>query len=163
MVIKTLFCLKLKRVAFIFYSGFRRASYPCYYDPFDPDFVVINYNPDKTLIELIFFATIPGGIMIVSCMYMCLCSRFIHTSDDGHMRLRFAIFIFLIEQLVQKYSYVSPGYKNLRSHDLKLVILSSFNTRKIKFQVLWKVCHWNWKCSQVGSTKKEETHDNKSG
>jgi hypothetical protein len=68
---------------------FRRASYPCYYDPFDPDFVVINYNPDKTLLELIFFATIPGGIMIVSCMYMCLCSRFIHTADDGHMRLRF--------------------------------------------------------------------------
>ena len=25
--------------------------------------------------------------MIVSCLYMCLCSRFIETSDDGHMRL----------------------------------------------------------------------------
>jgi len=29
--------------------------------------------------------------MIVSCLYMCLCSRFIHTADDGHMRLRFVI------------------------------------------------------------------------
>ncbi len=26
--------------------------------------------------------------MILSCLYMCLCSRFIHTADDGHMRLR---------------------------------------------------------------------------
>ena len=40
------------------------------------------------LLQLIFFATIPGGIMILSCLYMCLCSRFIHTADDGHMRLR---------------------------------------------------------------------------
>lgn len=65
-----------------------RAVYPCYYDPENPEYVVINFNPDKTLMLLIFFAAIPGGIMIISCMYMCLCSRFIHVVDDGHMRLR---------------------------------------------------------------------------
>ncbi len=65
-----------------------RAIYPCYYDPEDPDFVVINFNPKKTLMLLIFFAAIPGGIMAFSCIYMCGCSRFIHVADDGHMRLR---------------------------------------------------------------------------
>jgi hypothetical protein len=52
-----------------------RAVYQCYYDPFNPDFVVINFNPDKTLTVLIFFVTIPMGIMVVSCSYMCICSR----------------------------------------------------------------------------------------
>ena len=41
------------------------------------------------LLMILFFSlnTSPG-IMIVSCLYMCLCSRFIHVADDGHMRLR---------------------------------------------------------------------------
>nr|XP_040567981.1 uncharacterized protein LOC121117603 [Lepeophtheirus salmonis] len=64
-----------------------RAIYPCYYDPFDPDFVVINFDPDKTLMLLILFSAVPGGILILSCTYMCGCSRFIHVADDGHMRL----------------------------------------------------------------------------
>ncbi len=65
-----------------------RAVYPCYYDPEEPDFVVINFNPEKTLMLLIFFAAIPGGIFCFSCLYMCGCSRFINVADDGHMRLR---------------------------------------------------------------------------
>ena len=36
-----------------------RDSYPCYYDPFNPDYVVINFNPDQTLMLLIFFIAIP--------------------------------------------------------------------------------------------------------
>ena len=65
-----------------------RAIFPCFYDPHDPDYVVINFNPDKTLMLLVFFAAIPGGILCFSCIYMCGCSRFLHVSDDGHMRLR---------------------------------------------------------------------------
>lgn len=65
-----------------------RAVYPCYFDPENSDFVVINFNPEKTLMLLIFFAAIPGGIMTFSCCYMCGCSRFIFVGDDGHMRLR---------------------------------------------------------------------------
>ena len=52
-----------------------RAIYQCYYDPENPDFVVINFNPDKTLMLLVLFASIPGGIMVLSCTYMCGCSR----------------------------------------------------------------------------------------
>ena len=37
---------------------------------------------------LIFFAAIPGGILTFSCFVCCACSRFIHTGDDGHMRLK---------------------------------------------------------------------------
>ncbi len=52
-----------------------RAVYECHYDPFNPDFVVINFSPDKTLTLLIFFVTIPMGIMFFSCAYMCICSK----------------------------------------------------------------------------------------
>ena len=37
---------------------------------------------------LIFFAAIPGGILTFSCFVCSVCSRFIHTGDDGHMRLK---------------------------------------------------------------------------
>ena len=52
-----------------------RAVYECYYDPFDPDFVVIDFNPKNTLMQLVLFSVIPGAIMVVSCIYMCGCSR----------------------------------------------------------------------------------------
>lgn len=65
-----------------------RAIYPCWYDPAEPDFVVIKFDPDKTLMLLIFFAAIPGGILTFSCLYMCGCSRFIFVGEDGHMRLK---------------------------------------------------------------------------
>ena len=54
-----------------------RAIYPCWYDPDNPDFVVINFNPSKTLMILVFFVAIPGGIFAFSCLYMCGCSKFI--------------------------------------------------------------------------------------
>ena len=38
-----------------------RAVYECYYDPFDPDFVVIDFNPKQTLMQLVFFSVIPGN------------------------------------------------------------------------------------------------------
>jgi hypothetical protein len=54
-----------------------RAIFPCWYDPGNYDFVVINFYPDKTLMLLIFFAAIPGGILLLSCTYMCGCSRLV--------------------------------------------------------------------------------------
>ena len=65
-----------------------RAIYPCWYDPENPDFVVIDFNPSKTLMILIFFVAIPGGVFAFSCLYMCGTSRFIFVGDDGHMRLK---------------------------------------------------------------------------
>ena len=38
-----------------------RAVFPCYYDPTDSDFVVVNFDPDQTLVLLILFVTIPFG------------------------------------------------------------------------------------------------------
>ena len=49
--------------------------YECYYDPLDPEFVVINFDPDFTLILLVITITVPCGIMVVTCLYMCICSR----------------------------------------------------------------------------------------
>ena len=53
-----------------------RKVYECYYDPKDPEFVVINFDPDSTLTLLILFITIPCGIMVLNCFYMCCCSRY---------------------------------------------------------------------------------------
>ena len=38
-----------------------RAVYPCFYDPDDSTFVVVNFDPDQTLVILIFFIAIPFG------------------------------------------------------------------------------------------------------
>ena len=56
--------------------------YECYYDPLDPEFVVINFDPDFTLILLVITITVPCGIMVVTCLYMCICSRQVVT-DQG--------------------------------------------------------------------------------
>ena len=43
-----------------------RAVFPCYYDPYDSDFVVVNFDPDQTLVLLILFVTIPFGESVES-------------------------------------------------------------------------------------------------
>ena len=42
---------------------------------FKKDYVVVEFDPKTTLIQLLLFSLIPGIIMIVSCIYMCGCSR----------------------------------------------------------------------------------------
>lgn len=64
-----------------------RAVYDCYYNDEDPGYVVIDYQPERTLYFLMFWSLVPGIIMIVSCLYMCICSKLIFTGDDGHMRI----------------------------------------------------------------------------
>ena len=88
-----------------------RAIYKCYYDPENPDFVVINFNPSKTLMLLILFASIPGGIMVLSCCYMCGCSKFIYTPDDGHMRLK------CCGKYVTGIGHVPPVFERMKNAD----------------------------------------------
>jgi len=64
-----------------------RAVYECFFDPNNGDYVVVEFDPQMTLLQLLLFSLIPGAIMIVSCIYMCGCSRFIEVQEDGHMRL----------------------------------------------------------------------------
>ncbi|XP_023322370.1 uncharacterized protein LOC111696850 [Eurytemora carolleeae] len=64
-----------------------RAVFDCYYNPEDTDYVVIDYQPERTFFFLLMWSVIPGSIMVVSCLYMCICSRFIFIGDDGHMRI----------------------------------------------------------------------------
>ena len=92
-----------------------RAIYPCFYDPDEPDFVVINFDPDKTLMLLIFFAAIPGGILTFSCFVCSVCSRFIHTGDDGHMRLKccgkYVTGIGMCSMAIWVAEFLGKGYK----------------------------------------------------
>ena len=93
-----------------------RAVFDCYYNPKDllheeklrdktaDMFVVIDYQPDRfvlmdtfnnilhilfirTLFYLMLWSIMPGCIMLVSCVYMCVCSKFMFIGDDGHMRI----------------------------------------------------------------------------
>merc|ERR1719347_955034 len=79
-----------------------RAVFDCYYNPKDllddegkPSkymkdkdvFVVLDYQPDRTLFYLMLWSIMPGCIMLVSCVYMCVCSKFMFIGDDGHMRI----------------------------------------------------------------------------
>eukprot|EP00090_Calanus_glacialis_P012976 TRINITY_DN21608_c0_g1_i5.p1 TRINITY_DN21608_c0_g1~~TRINITY_DN21608_c0_g1_i5.p1 ORF type:complete len:555 (+),score=111.67 TRINITY_DN21608_c0_g1_i5:209-1873(+) len=64
-----------------------RAVFDCYYNPKDEMYVVIDYQPDRTLFYLMLWSILPGCIMFVSCVYMCVCSKFMFIGDDGHMRI----------------------------------------------------------------------------
>ena len=41
----------------------------------------------RTFYFLMFWSLVPGVIMVVSCLYMCICSKLVFTGDDGHMRI----------------------------------------------------------------------------
>jgi len=64
-----------------------RAIFDCYYNEHDNSSVVLDYQPQRTLFFLLFWSMIPGAIMFVSCVYMCVCSKFMFIGDDGHMRI----------------------------------------------------------------------------
>eukprot|EP00090_Calanus_glacialis_P012974 TRINITY_DN21608_c0_g1_i3.p1 TRINITY_DN21608_c0_g1~~TRINITY_DN21608_c0_g1_i3.p1 ORF type:complete len:555 (+),score=110.07 TRINITY_DN21608_c0_g1_i3:209-1873(+) len=64
-----------------------RAVFDCYYNPDDDLNVVIDYQPERTLFYLMLWSILPGCIMFVSCVYMCVCSKFMFIGDDGHMRI----------------------------------------------------------------------------
>lgn len=64
-----------------------RATFDCYQNVEDPENVVIDYQPERTFFYLMLWSFLPGVIMVISCVYMCICSKFIFTSDDGHMRI----------------------------------------------------------------------------
>ena len=41
----------------------------------------------RTLFFLMLWSVLPGSIMFLSCVYMCVCSKFMFIGDDGHMRI----------------------------------------------------------------------------
>jgi len=64
-----------------------RVSFDCYHDPALPDFVVIDFSPDRTMMWLLLWSLVPLCVMVCSCCYICICSRFMYTGEDGHMRI----------------------------------------------------------------------------
>jgi len=64
-----------------------RAVFDCYYNPDNDMNVIIDYQPDRTLFYLMLWSILPGTIMFISCVYMCVCSKFMFIGDDGHMRI----------------------------------------------------------------------------
>jgi hypothetical protein len=52
-----------------------RVSYDCYYDPDIPDFVVVDFSPERTMMWLLLWSLVPASVMICSCVYICVCSK----------------------------------------------------------------------------------------
>lgn len=64
-----------------------RAIFDCYYNEMDNSSAILDYQPKRTFFFLILWSVLPGSIMILSCVYMCICSKFMFIGDDGHMRI----------------------------------------------------------------------------
>jgi len=62
-------------------------SYDCYYDPYNLEYVVVDFTPERTLKFLIFWAILPSVVIVISCVYICICSKLMYTGEDGHMRI----------------------------------------------------------------------------
>ena len=79
-------------------------SYDCYYDENNDEYVVIDFTPERTQKFLVFWTFVPAGVILFSCAYLCICSKFMytgyvlslnnitlitltHTREDGHMRV----------------------------------------------------------------------------
>ena len=62
-------------------------SYDCYYDENNDEFVVIDFTPERTQKFLVFWTLVPVGVILFSCGYICICSKFMYTGEDGHMRV----------------------------------------------------------------------------
>ena len=62
-------------------------SYDCFYDPENPEFVVVDFSPDRTKLFLVFWTLLPFCVILFSCSYICVCSKLMYTGEDGHMRI----------------------------------------------------------------------------
>ena len=62
-------------------------SYDCYYDPENPEYVVVDFTPNRTRVFLVFWSLLPACIIVLTCAYICVCSKFMYTGEDGHMRV----------------------------------------------------------------------------
>ena len=64
-----------------------QVSYDCYYDENNDEFVVVDFTPERTQKFLVFWTLVPAGVILFSCAYICICSKFMYTGEDGHMRV----------------------------------------------------------------------------
>lgn len=62
-------------------------SYDCFFDPNNKEYVVVDFSPARSMMFLIFWSLFPGSIMLISCCYVCVCSKLMYTGEDGHMRI----------------------------------------------------------------------------
>jgi len=62
-------------------------SYDCFYDPENPEFVVVDFSPNRSKMFLVFWALLPLCVIVFSCTYICVCSKLMYTGEDGHMRI----------------------------------------------------------------------------
>ena len=51
------------------------------------EYVVVDFTPEMTQKFLVFWTFVPAGVILFSCAYICICSKFMYTGEDGHMRV----------------------------------------------------------------------------
>ena len=61
--------------------------YPCFFDSQNPEFAVIDFDQEFTLMLLIFCSAVPFAVLLASCGYICLCNKVVQVAKDGRMRM----------------------------------------------------------------------------
>ncbi|KAF4524692.1 hypothetical protein B566_EDAN009536 [Ephemera danica] len=62
------------------------ARFPCFYNANSSEIVVARHDLERTRLELILAAGIPGCLLILSCLSLCACTRTVQVGDDAKMR-----------------------------------------------------------------------------
>lgn len=63
------------------------SRYPCYYDPDNPEFVVLRFDPGKTRWLFFLGFVVPSGLLMISCGILFACSRILSVDTNGRMNL----------------------------------------------------------------------------
>jgi len=63
------------------------ARFPCHYAPGKPDFVVRDFDPQRTKYRFLLFFLVPATALVVSCGSLLACSRLLHVDQTGQMAI----------------------------------------------------------------------------
>lgn len=66
-----------------------RSRYPCYYSPYDPEYVVARFNLNHTRWLFFVFFIVPASLLVMSCGVLFFCSRVLNVDNSGHMSMEF--------------------------------------------------------------------------
>ena len=63
------------------------SRYPCYYSPYNSNFVVARFNLHQTRWIFFIFFIVPAALLIMSCCVLFICSRILNVDNSGHMNM----------------------------------------------------------------------------
>lgn len=66
-----------------------QSRYPCYYNRHHSKYAIIRFDLKKTYKELLFAATVPTTLFVLSCIFLCVITQSVRVGDDTKMRCKY--------------------------------------------------------------------------